>query len=199
MREGLVAEFDSGEALVRAARALHEDGYRALDAYTPYPMKEVEEAMGLPTSPLPRYVLFFGLFGAGFAYLVMWWTQNVSYRLDVGGHASNAIPAYIPITFELGVLFAALAAFFGTLGLCGLPRLHHPLFEVEGFERASIDRYFLAVEAKDPRFDPARTARELHGQGPLRVVHLDPAGNEVVPPPAGPASGGAWEQGEGAS
>jgi hypothetical protein len=167
-----MAEFSNPEALVAAIRALRADGYRRLDAYLPLPDRAVEEALALPKSPLAWFVLGGGLLGAAIAYLGMWWTNAVDYPLNVGSRPAHAMPAFVPITFELTVLFAGLAAFFGWAWLCRLPRLWHPVFEVEGFERASVDGYFLAVDARDAHFVADVSMRRLAGLGALRVLRV---------------------------
>src|SRR5688572_16649370 len=122
MDRGLLAEFESGAECAQAIARLRALGYRKLDAHTPRPVVEVEAALGLDPSPLPRWVLTGALSGAALAYLVLWWTQAVDYPLNVGSRPSHAAPAYVPITFEAAILFGALTAFFGTLVLCRLPR-----------------------------------------------------------------------------
>jgi hypothetical protein len=168
MPSALLGEFDSADTCAAAIVKLRERGYPPLDAYMPYPAKNVEEALALPPSPLPRWVLLFGLIGAGVAYLVLWWTQNVSYPLNVGSHPTHAAPAYVGITFETTVLFAAVAAFIGMLRLCRLPRLWHAVFEVNGFERASVDRFFVVLRENgngDQRLHDA-----LEDAGALRIL-----------------------------
>jgi hypothetical protein len=169
----LLGEFDSADGCARAISTLRARGYSELDAYLPYPDKSVEDALALPRSPLPKYVLAFGILGALVGYTILWWTQNVDYPLDVGSHPTNAIPAYIGITFETAVLFACSGAFFGLLRLCRLPKLWHPVFELEGFERASIDRFFVVV-GRDTNATPTdELEAELGRLGALRSVTLD--------------------------
>lgn len=177
MRWILLGEFESADACARAASDVRSIGFSALDAYMPYPDKNVEKALGLAPSTLPRWVLLFGLVGAAIGYGILWWTQNVDYPLNVGGHPTHAVPAYVPITFETTVLFASFAAFFGMLRLCRLPRLWHPAFELEGFERASIDRFFLVVDLVDRAEGEDSLRQRLEGLGALRVVRL-PIGKE---------------------
>ncbi len=173
MQRVLLGEFDSSDVCARAITALRARGYSNLDAYMPYAARNIEEALALPKSPLPKWVLLFGLIGAGVAYLILWWTQNVDFPLDVGGHPTNAVPAYVGITFETTVLFAAGAAFFGVLRFCRLPRLWHPSFEVEGFERASVDRFFVVVDAAARPGDLGELEVELGRLGALRSVVVD--------------------------
>jgi hypothetical protein len=168
--EGLLAEFGDEEALARAAHGLRASGYRQLEAFMPFPSEAVMEALALPRSRLPLFVLIGALLGGSLGYLVMWWTNVVDYDLDVGGRDPHAWPAFIPITFESAILLGGIAAFVGFFVLSRLPRLWHPVFEVPGFERASSDGFFLSVSAEDARFDAERTPRELEEHAPVRVV-----------------------------
>ncbi|MFW6087266.1 MAG: DUF3341 domain-containing protein [Myxococcota bacterium] len=168
----LVAEFGDERALARAVRAMREAGYQAVDVHMPFADDEVMKALDPPASPLAGLTLAGGLVGATGAYLLQWWTQAVDYPLNVGGRPDHAAPAFIPITFETGVLFAALFAFFGWLALAGLPKLWRPIFEVPGFASASIDGWWIRIDASDPRFDPDRTTAELLELGPLRIERV---------------------------
>jgi len=178
VHSGLVAEFESPGALAAAARRLRGAGYRALDSYGPFPAKEVEAALEHPRPRLPVLALAAGIVGGLSGYLVQWYCNAHDYPIDVGGRPAHAAPAFVPITFEMTILFAALATVLGLILGCGLPRLWHPLFEVEGFGRAAVDRFFLAVSRGDERFDAARTAGELTAAGALRVA---PFGEERAP------------------
>lgn len=169
MRAGLCAEFATQDELLAALAALRDRGYRALDAYSPYAVPGASEALHLARSPANFVAFALGLLGAGVAYLVQWYTAAVDYPLSVGGRPAHAPAAFVPIVFEMMVLAASLTTFFGLLLRLGLPRLHHPLFEVEGFERASIDRFFVAVDEADPSFEAARTRDELAALLPLSV------------------------------
>jgi hypothetical protein len=170
---GLMAEFESPEAMKHAAATLYSKGFRRMDAYAPYPVEGMDEAMGIPRSPIPRWVLGIGMLGAVLTYFVQFWVNAVDYPIVVGGRPLFSVPALVPITFELGVLSASFAAFFGLLGYARLPRLWSPEFEVEGFERATVDRYFVAIDARDPCFDWVESARELERLGALRVAELE--------------------------
>lgn len=168
MWSGLMADFETGDALLGAVRELKGLGYGRLETYTPYPMPDVDVALGRKRPTIPWFVLAAGLTGVAVALLVMWWTNAVDYPLDVGGRPLNSFPADVPIMFETAILFASATAFALPLVLSGLPRLYHPVFEVPGFERASIDRYFLAVDRADPAFDPD-VEETLASLGALRV------------------------------
>lgn len=143
----LWAEFETGAAAVSAARRLREHGFERLDAITPYPLPELEETLGLGR---PRLLLALVLgaacTGGALAYLLMWWTAAVSYPLDVGGRPLNSFVTDIPIIFETSVLSAAVTAFVATLVLSGMPRLDHPLDGVAGFDRTSIDRFWIGID-----------------------------------------------------
>jgi hypothetical protein len=173
MRRLLLVEFDSVDGCTAAALTARERGFTELDAYLPYPALEVERALGLRASRLPVWVLAFGVMGAAVAYVIQWWTQNVSYPLDVGGRPTNAVAAYIAITFETTVLFASFAAFVGCLAYCKLPRPWHPVFEVQGFERSSVDRFFLAVGIEEGSNAEEDLREALERLGALRVVPVD--------------------------
>lgn len=165
---GIVAEYGDEAALVAAIRAMRDDGYRALDALAPFPTDAVCEALELPRSRIPWITGVGALIGGALAYLVLWWTQVVDYPLNVGGRAPHPWPAFVPITFETTVLVGGVATFFAFFVACGLPRLWHPLFELGGIERASVDRWFLVLDADDARFSEA-SAGALVATGALRV------------------------------
>lgn len=156
---GLVAQFDSDRAITRAASALRDEGFTHMDAFVPRPITELEKIL-VPERPrLPLYVLLGGLAGAATGLGVQWLTNAYDYPLNVGGRPPFSLPAFIPITFEMMILFAAVTAFVGTLWSARLPRLSHFMFAVPDFERASIDRFFLFVSADDPRFSDEVGAR----------------------------------------
>jgi hypothetical protein len=174
-RDLLLAEFERPEALIAAVRRLVADGYRSVETYTPLALPEIETLTAQPRSPISWIAFAAGMLGAAGAYALQWWTNAWDFVYHVGGKPPHWPPAFVPITFEMGVLGASLAAFLGALLASGLPRLAHAVFTVDGFERASVDRYWLSVAARDPRFDPARTpdllVREL---GALRVARTVP-------------------------
>ena len=174
MDRGLCAEFESVEAVVAAARRLRALGVRRIDAYTPFPIRELDKVLALPRSQIPSLVFAAGVTGAAVAYGIQYWCAAIAYPVNVGGRPLHSAPAFIPITFETTVLFASLAAFLLALAKAGLPRLHHPLFEVEGFERASIDRFWIAVDARDLRLEDGVTSFDalrstLEGLGASRI------------------------------
>jgi hypothetical protein len=170
MRSGVLAEFATASALEHAFESLRRSGYTRLDTWTPYPSRAIVRTW--PESIVPWIMLVAGLLGGGIGYLVQWWINERALRIDVGGRPLNSAPAFIPIAFESAVLAAGLAGFFALLWACGLPRLYHPLFEVEGFERASLDRFWLGVDETDPRFD-AGVAEELARMGALRCTRME--------------------------
>jgi hypothetical protein len=161
---GAVAEFDSPENLLAAIRGVRERGYSKLDAFTPFPVHGIDEALGAPRSPLGWIVL-----AAAAALLLIWWTGAVNYPLVVAGKPLFAFEFSIPITFELAVLFAAFGAVVGMFLFNGLPRLYHPVFQHSRFERATDDRFLLAVESDSVDFDAARAADVLRALGGKHV------------------------------
>ena len=166
---GLLAEFGDQETLLAAARGLRAAGYVNLDAYTPYPVEDLAEELGLHETRVPLVVLVGGILGAAGGYLLQYWLNVLDYPINVGGRPLNSIPAWIIVTFELTILSAALFAVLGMLALNGLPRPHHPVFNVPEFALASTNRFFLAVETRDPRFDPQGTRDLLERLGPKGV------------------------------
>ena len=166
---GLMAEFAEPEAVVAAARRAHQEGYRCLDAHSPFPVEGLADALGRKPTTLPRYVLLGGLCGGLGGYLMQWYALAVDYPVNVGGRPFHSWPAFVPITFELTILAAALSAVLCMLLLNRLPQPHHPVFNVPEFGRASTDRFFLCVESCDPRFDPQVTRRFLESLGSLSV------------------------------
>lgn len=173
----MLAEFESPEAIERAVETLRALGYARMEAYTPHPMPQLEAKLGIPRSWTPRVVLAGGAFGAVFAFLVQYWLNGVDYPLNVGGRPLLSAPAFIPITFETTVLFASLTAFVTWLVVSRLPTLDDPILAVAGFTSVSIDRFWLAISASDPAFDPERSAELLRGAGALRIVVMP----EVLP------------------
>ena len=171
---GLLAEFDTPTALVSATERTRLAGYRKIDAYSPIPIEELSEALGLPRTRLPFLVLVGGIVGGLAGYGLQYWTQAVAYPLNIGGRPFHSWPQFIPVAFETTVLGAALTAFVGMWLLNGLPQPYHPVFNVPAFGRASTDRFFLCIEAADPLFDRMATQRFLEGLHPIGVSDVAP-------------------------
>jgi hypothetical protein len=169
---GLMAEFETPTELLRATRQAYATGYRRMDAYSPFPVPEVAEALGAHHDRVNLITLVGGLMGGISAYLLQYWINTIAYPLNVGGRPFHSWPAFIIVTFEMTVLFAGAAALFGMLALNGLPLPHHPVFNAPGFESATRDRFFLCIESVDPRFELADTRRFLDGLNPIRVVEV---------------------------
>lgn len=150
---GLIAEFSGGEKILSAAKSAYEHGFRKMDAFTPFPVDGLSENLGQKKSRVPLIVLIAGICGGIGGYFMEWYANVVSYPLNIGGRPLNSWPMFIPITFELTILSAALAAIIGMLALNKLPEPHHPVFDAPDFDRASTDKFFLCIEATDPKFD----------------------------------------------
>ncbi len=170
---GLMAEFRSPESLLAAARRASGEGFKRMDAYTPFPVEGLAEAIGFHHTRVPLIVLIGGIVGCLGGFFLQYWVAVIDYPINVGGRPLNSWPAFIPVTFEMTILVAALSAFLGVLALNGLPMPYHPVFNVERFELASRNRFFLCIEAVDPLFDRDRTARFLEGLQPEGVYEVD--------------------------
>lgn len=169
---GLMAEFDQPEPLLEAAHQARAAGYRHMDAYTPMPVEGLAEAIGFRSTAVQRAVFVAGVLGATGGFMLCWWITVVAYPHNVAGRPLNSWPAYVPITFESMVLIACLTAVVGMLALNGLPQPYHPVFNVERFEHASRDRFFLCIEATDPKFDPDDTRSFLEQLNPQEVSEV---------------------------
>jgi hypothetical protein len=170
---GLMAEFETAEQLLAATRHARQQGYRNMDAYSPYPVEGLATELGMVRTSVPFIVLVGGLVGAAAGFFMQYWSMAVDYPFNVGGRPPNSWPVFIPITFEIMVLVAAFTAFLGVLFLNGLPRPNHPVFNVPSFARASQDRFFLCIESTDPRFDRDRTRQFLESlQPPGEVMEV---------------------------
>lgn len=202
-RVRVLAEYGRPGALVDALDELGSPSGAVLDVYSPYAVPDLEERLGIRRSRLPWVVLAGGVVGGAAAYLVQWYTSVHGYPLNVGGRPLHSAPAFVLITFEMTVLFAAAAGFFGLLLRLGLPRPWNRLQEVPGFDRASVDRFFLAVEEDGPEFDAEGVRRVLERTDALRVLELQQDGESGRAPGEGgetgrgederPAEGGATE------
>jgi hypothetical protein len=171
---GLLAEYDDATALVRATHAAREAGYRALDGYSPFPIEEMHEALAIHDRRLPALVLVGGILGGLAGYALCYWTSVVDYPINVGGRPFHSWPSFIPVTFEMTILGAALTCVLGMLALNGLPMPYHPLFGVERFALSSRDQFFLCIKGHDPRFDRSETRRFLESTGATEVFDVAP-------------------------
>jgi hypothetical protein len=170
---GVMAEFDSPSALVAAAHSAHDSGYRRMDGYTPYPIEELHEALHIHDTRLTKLVLAGGVAGCLGGYALQYWISAISYPVIVGGRPFHSWPAFIPVTFECTILAAALTAVFGMLALNGLPQPFHPVFNVPRFAQASRNRFFLCIEARDPKFHVERTREFLASLGAREVTIVE--------------------------
>ena len=169
---GVMAEFDNPTALVNAARAAREQGFRKLDAYSPFPIEELSEALHLHKNKLPLIVLIGGIIGGLTGYLLQYYVTVWNFPINIGGRPLHSWPAYIVITFELTILFAAIFSVLGLLALCGLPMPYHPAFNVPRFALASRNRFFLCIESTDPLFERDRTVEFLETLEPREVSEV---------------------------
>ena len=165
----MIAEFDQPEDLVEATRHAYERGYRMMEAYTPFPVDGLADALGFRHNKIPAVVLIGGIVGGLGGFFMQWYSAVLSYPINVGGRPFNSWPAFIPITFEMTVLFAVLAAVFGMLGLNGLPRPHHPVFNWPNFELVLRNRFFLCIQSRDPMFDLQAVRQFLEEHHPRAV------------------------------
>lgn len=169
---GLVAEFDDPTALVEAAKRVRAAGYKKFEAYAPYPIKALDKIV--PGANLvPLLTLTGGLLGAATAWVLQYYVAAIEYPTNVGGRPLYSWPAFVPILFELTVLLAAGLCFLGTLGLCGFPRLHHPVFNLAQFAQASNGRFFIGIEGTDPIYDDQLTAEFLNTLKSVGVWQVD--------------------------
>ena len=171
---GLLAEFHAPEEIVKAAAGVHAAGYRKVDAYTPYPMEEVLDALHLHESHVPKLALAGGLVGMAGGWGLQYWSQVIAYPLNIGGRPLNSWPAFVIPTFETTVLGAAFATVVGMLLLNGFPQPYHPVFNVKSFATASRDRFFLCIEARAGHFDLEKTRALLKGLGAYEVSEVQP-------------------------
>jgi len=169
---GLLAEFKDAEALVDATARVTAAGYRKVDAYAPFSVPGLADALGFRRDRVALIALLGGIAGGAGIYFLQWYSAVIDYPINAGGRPLHSWPAFIPATFECTVLGAALAAFFGFLILNGLPKLHHQIFNAADFDLASRNRFFLCVEATDPHFDRAATQRFLESLAPLRITEV---------------------------
>ena len=171
---GLLAEFDDADALVEAAKQVHAEGYRKVDAYSPFPIEPVWEALHADDRRVQLFVLIGGITGCLAGFGLCYWTQVIAYPLNIGGRPFNSWPSFIPVTFETTILFAAFTAVLGMIALNGLPMPYHPVFNVDRFEHASRDKFFLLVESTDPKFDRRQTLELLKGLNANEINEVQP-------------------------
>jgi Protein of unknown function (DUF3341) len=171
---GLMAEFATPEQLLEAARQTHDAGYRRIDAFAPFPIEGLAHAVGFHGTRLPLVVLLAGIVGGCSGFFLQYYAAVVSYPVNVGGRPLNSWPAFIPVTFEMIILFAAAAAVFGMLAMNGLPTPYHPVFNVPRFALASRDRFFLCIKARDPMFDVELTRKFMQTLNPREVTDIEP-------------------------
>jgi hypothetical protein len=171
----VLGEFRHSGPMITALRALRESGEKELDAYSPYPLHGTSEALGLTRSRVPALALTGGLLGAFTGYGMQWWMNAVDYPINVGGRPLHSAPSWVPITFELGVLFASFFIFFGSLGLFGFPRPYHPVFEAEEFRRASVGTFWVSVDLGVEAGRASRVQQRLEELGAMHVSIVEGA------------------------
>ncbi len=168
-----MAEFHEPEKLLEAAQKANDAGYTQMDAYTPFPVEGLTEALGFKRPKLPLLVLIGGIIGAMAGYGLQYYTSAIAYPLNVGGRPLNSVISFIPVTFEVTILFAALTAVFGMLALNRLPMPYHPVFNVPSFQLASQDKFFLCIEARDPIYDKEKTRSFMESIGADQVNDVE--------------------------
>jgi hypothetical protein len=171
---GLLAMFATADEMSAATAKARAEGYTHMDAYSPYPVGEAADALGFPKSEMGPIMFIGGLTGACAGFTMQYWANTFGYTLNVGSRPWFSWPSFVPITFEMMVLTTALTGLFALMALCGLPRYNHPLFNSKAFDRASRDRFFLCIEATDPRYqaDPAAARAFLNGLHPEQVEEV---------------------------
>jgi len=169
---GLMAEFDSAQELVAAAHRTHDAGYHKVDAFSPFPIEGLAEAIGFHKNRVPFVVLVGGIIGGLSGYLLQYYVAAITYPTNIGGRPYHSWPSFIIVTFEMTILFAGLSAVFGMLALNGLPMPYHPVFNVPEFKKASENGFFLVVFSTDPKYDDARTREFLKGLAPRMISEV---------------------------
>jgi len=170
---GVMAEFENPTDLVAAAQKVYSLGYRRINGYSPYPIEELSEAIGFTKTSLPLIVFIGGLIGGLSGFFMQYWIEVIDYPINVGGKPTNSWPAFIPITFEMTVLFAAFSAVLGMLILNKLPQPYHPVFNLPNFALATRDRFFLAIEANDAKFNHAEVVDLLKSLNAVAVNDVE--------------------------
>lgn len=170
---GLVGEFEKPEDLMHAAEAARHAGFRKMDAYSPFPIHGLSEAIGFRDTKVPWTVFIFGLIGVTVGFTLQWYTSVIDYPMNVGGKPLNSIPAFIPVAYECTILFAAFSAAIGMFVYNKLPQPYHPIFNAKNFERATQDRFFLAIEAEDPNYSAGSIEKLMKDHGALEVSECE--------------------------
>jgi hypothetical protein len=169
---GLMAEFDEVNAAITAAQNAYGAGYRKMDAYAPFPVEELSEAVGFHKNGVALVCLVGGLLGCTGAFILQWWINTISYPVNIAGRPLNSWPSFIIVTFEMTILFSGLSAVFGMLALNGLPMPYHPVFNVPQFDRASKDRFFLVIFSSDKNYDAMLTRQFLESLNPISIAEV---------------------------
>lgn len=169
---GLMAEFDTVDSVITAAHRVYEAGYRKIDAYSPFPLEELSEAIGFEKNGVALVCLCGGVLGGTAAYFLQWWINTIAYPVNIGGRPFHSWPSFIIVTFEMTILFSGLSAVFGMLALNGLPMPYHPVFNVPQFDAASRDKFFIVVFSSDKKYDPAKTRAFLESLNPTSVAEV---------------------------
>ncbi|MCA9705216.1 MAG: DUF3341 domain-containing protein [Myxococcales bacterium] len=170
---GLLAEYETPGELYHACEKVRDAGYGAWDAHTPFPVHGLEKAMGLRPSIVPWIVLVMGLSGAGLGFLLQYWSSAIEYPMIISAKPYNSYQAFVPVTFEMGILLGSFGAVFGMFGLNRLPTLYHSLFNSKRFAKVTDDRFFISIEARDPKYDPNKTRELLESTGALTVEEVE--------------------------
>ena len=172
---GVMGEFSTPESLLAATKKAREAGYKHVEAYTPFPVEGLSEAVGFKWTAVPLLTLMGGVGGGLTGFGLQYWVAAITYPINIGGRPLNSWPAFIPVTFELTVLGASIFAVFGMLALNKLPQPYHPVFNVDRFAQASTDKFFLCIEARDPKFDLVETSKFLQS---LHAQHVNEVKDE---------------------
>ena len=170
---GLLAEYETPKAVYHACEKVRDAGYVCWDSHTPFPVHGLDDAMGMKPTHLPWVVFAMGMTGVATAIALQFWTSAVDYPTIIAGKPLFSYPAFVPVTFELGILFSAFGAVFGMLGFNKLPQYYHPLFKVPEFARCTDDRFFISIESRDPNYDPGRTRKLLESTGAISVQEVE--------------------------
>lgn len=169
---GIMAEFDNPTDLLHATEATYAAGYRKIDAYSPYPIEELSDAVGFHKTRIPLVVLCGAILGGLSGYFLQYWISAISYPLNIGGRPYQSWPAFIIVTFEMTILFGGISAVVGMLGLNGLPQPYHPVFNNPRFTSATRDRFFLCIEASDPKFEVGSVQQFMQSFNALDVTEV---------------------------